>query len=125
MNTEYLLQMCHEMRYAPFRLTATVCCMVFIAVTVRSLLPEANHASDSCNVRIKCYGRVENLRSPVVVPESPGLEMTRSFLIPLAMGILGFVLGNLVLDYIREKRRMWRDGKSKTPVVIFPSAHVK
>ena len=58
-----------------------------------------------------------NPESPVVEPENPWLEIFRLVFIPLAVGTLSCVVGNLALDYLCEIRQKWKDGEPKTPVV--------
>ena len=122
MNTEYLLRMSHDMRYKlPSKLIASVYCIIFISVTMCTFCPEVTYAPNNGNLRIRCYGYIVNSESPVVEPENPWLGILRHVFIPLAVGTLSCVFGNLALDYLREMRQKWKDGEPKTPIVNRPS----
>jgi hypothetical protein len=92
--------------------------LVMIVWTIVPVLPLASESS--CT--ITCVGRIVYATSPQNTLDSPWTEFVKLFLVPLIVAIFGSVLGNLILDRIREQRQRQKDGGFKTPVVIYPLA---
>jgi hypothetical protein len=96
----------------------------------------ANTWSPNATVVTLCYGKnfevvlQENLKiwhdvstwtfvtSTPTPPMFPFGEQIMQFLLTMLGGVLVTVLSALLIDVIRERRQKWKDGESKTPVVI-------
>jgi hypothetical protein len=87
--------------------------LAFVAVTFNCLIVVDCCATDYYTVTIKSSGSITYSN-----PWLPWFEVLASFLTPLIVGIVGFVLRNLVLDYVRDQRQKRKDGESRTPVVV-------
>lgn len=95
----------------------------------------ANMWSPNATVVTLCYGKnfevvlQENLKiwldvsmwtfvASTPTPMFPSGEQITQFLLTVFIGVLVKVLSAPVIDVIRERRQKWKDGESKTPVVI-------
>lgn len=56
-----------------------------------------------------------NASAPIV---SPTGDIFIQIMLPVAASVIGAVLGVIIKSWLEGKIQKWRDGKSKTPVVI-------
>jgi hypothetical protein len=56
--------------------------------------------------------------STTATPALAWIGPLREILISVLSGVLVTIISALLIDVFREKRQKWKDGESKTPVVI-------